>query len=160
MSTHPDPTAAAAAPASHYQRIGGDAAIERLVEAFYRHMDSRPDARGIRAMHAPDLTAIRAVLVLYLREWMGGPRDYTARRGHPRLRHRHLPFAIGADERDAWLACMRAALADTGVEPALQGELMAAFAKVADWMHNTRGPAADQPHRTPIAPIVPVKESS
>jgi hemoglobin len=121
----------------HYQMLGGDAGVMRLVEAFYRHMDTRPDARAIRAMHEPDLSSTRAVLVLYLREWLGGPKDYSAQRGHPRLRMRHAGFAIGEAERDAWLTCMRAALIEVGADAALQAELMTAFFKTADWMRNT-----------------------
>lgn len=124
----------------HFEMLGGEAGVARLVDAFYRHMDTRPGARGIRAMHAPDLASTKAVLVLYLCEWLGGPKDYSARRGHPRLRMRHGHFPIGAAERDAWLACMQAALEDAGAAPALQSELMNAFFKTADWMRNT-GPA-------------------
>ncbi len=124
-------------PPLHFDAIGGQTGVVRLVDAFYRHMDTRPDAGGIRAMHEPDLSSTKAVLVLYLCEWLGGPKDYSAQRGHPRLRMRHTGFSIGVAERDAWLACMQAALIDVGVAPPLQGELMAAFFKTADWMRNT-----------------------
>jgi hemoglobin len=134
----------AAAPSSptllrppHFEMLGGEPGVTRLVDAFYRHMDTRADARGIRAMHEPDLGPTRSVLVLYLCEWLGGPRRYTASHGHPRLRMRHAGFAIGMAERDAWLACMRAALEEVGAAPALQAELMTAFFKTADWMRNT-----------------------
>lgn len=123
--------------ASHFETLGGHPGVVQLVNAFYRHMDTRPDAQGIRAMHEPDLASTQAVLVLYLCEWLGGPKDYSARRGHPRLRMRHGGFAIGVAERDAWLACMRAALDDAGAAPALHSALMAAFFKTADWMRNT-----------------------
>lgn len=126
----------------HFDMLGGRAGVVQLVDSFYRHMDTRPDARGIRAMHAPDLASTKAVLVLYLCEWLGGPKAYSARRGHPRLRMRHAGFAIGTDERDAWLACMQAALLDGGAAPALRDELMAAFFKTADWMRNTAPPPA------------------
>lgn len=109
----------------------------RLVHAFYRQMDNRRDAAGIRAMHGADLTSTKAVLVRYLCEWLGGPQTYTALHGHPRLRMRHGGFAIGVAERDAWLACMDAALKDIGAAPALQQTLMTAFFKTADWMRNT-----------------------
>lgn len=137
-------TAAAPAPSppSHFELLGGERGVVRLVDAFYRQMDTRPEAGGIRAMHAPDLAATRAVLVLYLCEWLGGPRDYTARRGPPRLRRRHSGFPIGPAERDAWLACMRAALDDVGAAPALRDTLMDAFSRIADWMRNN----AAQPH--------------
>ncbi len=121
----------------HFEMLGGRAGVVRLVDAFYRQMDTRGDARGIRAMHEPDLASTKAVLVLYLCEWLGGPKDYSAERGHPRLRMRHAGFAIGLAERDAWLACMAAALDEVGAPPPLQRELMAAFFKTADWMRNT-----------------------
>lgn len=124
-------------PPSHFELLGGASGVARLVEAFYRHMDTRPDAAGIRAMHAPDLGATRAVLLLYLCEWLGGPRDYSARRGPPRLRMRHSALPIGKTERDAWLACMRAALDDVGAAPALRDTLLHAFFDIADRMRNT-----------------------
>jgi len=123
--------------ASHFEMLGGHDGVVRLVNSFYRQMDTRPDSAGIRAMHEPDLSSTRAVLVLYLCEWLGGPKDYSAQRGHPRLRMRHAGFAIGIPERDAWLACMQAAMDESGVAPALQGALMTAFFKTADWMRNT-----------------------
>ena len=83
-----------APPSPHFALLGGEAGVKDLVNAFYRHMDTRGDAVGIRAMHAADLAHTRAVLVLYLCEWLGGPKDYSAQRGHPRLRMRHGSFAI------------------------------------------------------------------
>jgi hemoglobin len=124
-------------PPPHFEMLGGEAGVVRLVDAFYRHMDTRPDTSEIRAMHAPDLASTKAVLVLYLCEWLGGPKEYSAQRGHPRLRQRHGGFSIGVAERDAWLACMRAALEDVGAAPVLQNALMNSFFKTADWMRNT-----------------------
>jgi hemoglobin len=121
----------------HFEMLGGEAVAVKLVDAFYRHMDTRSDAAGIRAMHGRDLTSIKAILVLYLCEWLGGPQAYSAKQGHPRLRMRHGGFAIGVAERDAWLACMEAALTDIGAAPELQQTLMASFFKTADWMRNT-----------------------
>lgn len=137
MNTPAQSVEALQLPRPPFARIGGEAALTRLVEAFYRQMDTRPDAVGIRAMHGPDLGPVKTVLVNYLCEWLGGPQRYSAQRGHPRLRMRHATFPIGAAERDAWLACMGAALDETGVEPALRDELMQAFSKLADWLRNT-----------------------
>ena len=122
---------------THFAQLGGDAAVVSLVDAFYRHMDARQDCSVIRAMHAPDLASTKAVLVKYLCEWLGGPQVYSAERGHPRLRMRHAAFAIGESERDAWLACMDAALTDIGATATLHATLMASFFKTADWMRNT-----------------------
>lgn len=121
----------------HFERIGGEAGVKRLVDAFYRAMDTRDDARTIRAMHEPDLGMTKAVLVKYLGEWMGGGKTYSTERGPPALRRRHLHFALDASARDAWMACMRQALAETSTDTALNAELDAAFWKIADHLRNT-----------------------
>ncbi|KAF0209709.1 MAG: hypothetical protein FD172_3212 [Methylocystaceae bacterium] len=95
---------------SIFDRIGGFDTVDRLVETFYRNMDELPEARGIRAVHADDLGPTRAILKVYLAEWLGGPKDYSAKKGHPRLRMRHGHLRIGPAERDAWMLCMNGAL--------------------------------------------------
>lgn len=124
----------------HYARIGGREAVVRLVDAFYAAMDERADARVIRALHAPDLAHTKAILVLYFCEWLGGPKDYTAQRGSPRLRKAHMAFPIDAAARDAWLACMRQALEETCEDATLRAQLDAAFWKIADHIRNTEPP--------------------
>ena len=121
----------------HYVRLGGHDAVVRLVDAFYRAMDTLAQAATLRAMHERDLAHTRDVLVKYLSEWLGGPKLYSPERGEPRLRRRHQPFAIDSQARDAWMLCMRAALAQTCDDEALRAELDAAFYKVADFMRNT-----------------------
>ncbi|MFG1479751.1 group II truncated hemoglobin [Xanthobacter sp. V4C-4] len=129
---------------SMYERLGGAVAIDRLVEAFYARMDRLPEAQGIRVMHAEDLGATKAVLKRYLSEWTGGPKLYSPEKGHPRLRQRHMGFAIGNAERDSWLLCMRGALDETVADAVARDEVYAAMAKLADWMRNTAG----NPHDT------------
>lgn len=121
---------------SIFERIGGAETIDRLVESFYRRMDTASEARTIRAMHAADLGSIRQVLKNYLTEWSGGPRLYSVEKGHPRLRQRHLGFPIGDAERDAWMLCMRGALAETVTDAQARGELDLALSRLADWMLN------------------------
>jgi hemoglobin len=121
----------------HYARIGGHDAVVRLVDAFYQAMDTLPEAATIRAMHEPNLGPTKAVLVKYLSEWMGGPKLYTPDRGAPMLRRRHQVFPIDASARDAWMLCMREALAQACADEALRAELDAAFYKVADFIRNT-----------------------
>jgi hemoglobin len=132
---------------AHFTRIGGAAAIDRLVEAFYARMDTLPEAATIRAMHAPDLTATKEVLKRYLGEWMGGPKLYSAERGHPRLRMRHISFRIGEAERDAWLLCMSGALGEVVADVDLRVELLSAFTRLADWMRNDPGNPHDRRHQ-------------
>jgi len=133
-------------PNPHYAQLGGHEAVVQLVSAFYRAMDTRADAAAIRAMHEPDLRATQAVLVDYLSEWLGGPKRYTPARGAPMLRRRHQPFAIDAAARDAWMACMRQALAEICADAALRAELDAAFYKVADFIRNQSEGGQARPH--------------
>jgi hemoglobin len=128
-----------AAEVSMFERIGGTVVIDRLVEAFYRRMDALPEAATVRAMHAPDLGPTKNVLKRYLSEWTGGPKLYSPEKGHPRLRQRHMGFSIGGAERDAWLLCMRGALAEAITDELARRELDAALTKLADWMRNQAG---------------------
>jgi hemoglobin len=129
---------------STYERMGGAPIVDLLVERFYAEMDSNPDATSIRAMHGADLALMKQTLKRYLAEWLGGPKLYSAEKGHPRLRQRHMPFAIGAEERDAWLHCMRRALDDAVTETETREKIFGAMAKLADWMRNKPG----NPHDT------------
>ena len=126
----PDPTT------SIFDRIGGSATIDRLVDRFYDNMDTLPEARTIRAMHDDDLGLIRDVLKRYLTEGTGGPKLYTPEKGHPRLRQRHIGFPIGDAERDAWMLCMRGALEETVSDGPARADLDKALSGLADWMRN------------------------
>ncbi|MEP7182598.1 MAG: group II truncated hemoglobin [Betaproteobacteria bacterium] len=119
-----------------YARVGGEAGVRALVERFYDLMEMEPAFAAVRAVHAESLATAREKLYLFLSGWLGGPPLYVERYGHPKLRARHLPFAIGTIERDQWLACMRRTLADTGVPDSLAAQLMPAFFQTADWMRN------------------------
>ena len=121
---------------THYQRIGGEAKVRALVRRFYQLMDELPEVYGIRKLHAADLQGANDKLFKFLTGWMGGPQLYVEQYGHPMLRRRHMPFAIGDAERDQWLLCMNQALSEVVEDAALREELAAAFAKVADHMRN------------------------
>lgn len=124
---------------THFQRIGGEETIRRLVDRFYDLMDEDPDYYGIRKIHAKDLAEARDKLFMFLSGWTGGPQLYMEKFGHPRLRQRHLPFAIGEAERDQWMACMTRAMDEVGLDEKLRQELTAAFWKTADFMRNKEG---------------------
>ena len=119
-----------------YQRLGGEAAVRRLVELFYDFMDELPEAQGIRALHAKSLKASREKLFLFLSGWLGGPDLYVQKYGHPRLRARHLSFSIGIAERDQWMLCMRKALEAMELPETLRLQLEQSFWKTADFMRN------------------------
>ncbi len=121
---------------SPFERIGGEPGTRALVDRFYDLMDLSADAKELRALHPATLDASRDKLFWFLCGWLGGPPHYTDRFGHPMLRARHLPFSIGIEERDQWLACMQQAMRETAVEPALAQRLAESFFGTADWMRN------------------------
>ena len=121
---------------SPFEQLGGEAGVRALVDRFYDLMDLEPAYAGLRALHPAALEGSRDKLFWFFCGWLGGPDHYVQRFGHPRLRARHLPYAIGIAERNQWLACMRQALAELEVDPALAERLQAAFATTADWMRN------------------------
>lgn len=129
-SAHPGPEV------TPYQMIGGDAVVRALIERFYDLMDNVPEYYVIRKLHPADLGVSRDKLYMFLSGWLGGPQLYTDRFGHPMLRARHLPFAIGASERDAWIACMRQAADGLIADEKLRGWLLEQLYKTADWMRN------------------------
>ncbi|MGE5336669.1 MAG: group II truncated hemoglobin [Gemmatimonadota bacterium] len=136
----PDPTAEATArEETPYARLGGEKAVRALVDRFYDLMELEPAFADIRRLHQPDLAHARDKLYWFLSGWLGGPSLYIERFGHPRLRARHLPFAIGVRERDQWMACMNQAMAEQGVNDALRQKLLQAFFGTADWMRNREG---------------------
>lgn len=112
----------------------GHEGIGRMVAAFYRRM--REDDLVGRMYPDDDWEGSEERLRDFLRFRLLGDPVYTLKRGHPRLRGRHLPFAIGEAERDRWLEIMSAAMDDSGVSAAAQGHLKPFFAQVADFMRN------------------------
>jgi hemoglobin len=119
-----------------YEFLGQEAGIRRLVDRFYELMDSLPVAATIRAMHPADLEESADKLALFLVERFGGPSVYSSQRGHPRLRARHMPFAVDAAAAEAWMACMRQALEEQVRSGPERDELVAFFDHVANHMRN------------------------
>jgi len=96
-----------------FDALGGEAKIRSIVDRFYDIIDT--DAPSVRAMLPKDDSASREKLSAYLTEWTGGPELYTPDRGHPAMRMRHAPFAIGADEVAVWLSCFGRSLDENDV---------------------------------------------
>jgi hemoglobin len=100
-----------------YLAAGEREGIGRLVRRFYEYMESLPEARGIRAMHAADLTEVREKLAVFLCAWLGGPNEYRALFGPISIPGFHARFAIDASARDAWLLCMARAVDEQPWDP-------------------------------------------
>jgi len=121
---------------SLYELLGGETGLRSLVNRFYDLMDSTPEAAKIRSFHGKSLKPAREKLFMFLSGWSGGPQLYIEKFGHPHLRMRHMPFAIGSKERDQWLWCMNKALDESQLDPRVIQYLKNHFAETADFMRN------------------------
>jgi hemoglobin len=120
--------------ATLYDRAGGMAFFEALVGAFYARVETDPLLRPLYP--ESDLAGATRRLTLFLAQYWGGPTTYDQERGHPRLRMRHAPFAIGPAERDRWLVLMRGSLADLDPSADVAAELDAYLGMAAEAMRN------------------------
>ena len=117
-----------------YEGVGGMPFFERLVGRFYAGVAGDPILRPLYPDE--DLADATHRLTLFLAQYWGGPTTYNDERGHPRLRMRHFPFAIGATERDRWLGHMRAAV-DAEMPPSeIRDQLLRYFDMAAEAMRN------------------------
>jgi hemoglobin len=121
-----------------YDTVGGMPFFERLVDRFYEGV---ADDEILRPLYPEaDLTGARRRLTLFLAQYWGGPGTYSQERGHPRLRARHVPFAIGGPERDRWLVHMRAAIEASDAPEAARARLHEYVTMAADAMRNRPEP--------------------
>jgi hemoglobin len=103
------------------------------VDRFYEHVEHDP---VLRPLYPDDLAPGKRALALFLGQYWGGPPVYSEEKGHPRLRMRHAPFAIGEPERDAWLAAMLAAVDDADAPEVAKHAMREYFAMAATAMIN------------------------
>ncbi len=103
-----------------YDAIGGEPTIARVVARFYAAVADDPMLRPLYP--DDDLGPAERRLRMFLVQYWGGPSDYQAERGHPRLRMRHAPFAVTHAARDRWLAHFRAGLDEVALPPELDAQ--------------------------------------
>ncbi len=123
------------ASASVYETVGGMAFFEALVDRFYEGVAGDPVLLSLYPQ-PDDLAPARRRLTLFLAQYWGGPATYNEERGHPRLRMRHAPFAIGGEERDRWLVHMRAAVTSMAPPDDVARALDDYFTMAAESMRN------------------------
>ena len=127
----PDPGSGA----TLYDEVGGLPFFEALVDRFYDGVAGDPELLAVYPT-PEDLGPARRHLARFLAQYWGGPPDYSGERGHPALRMRHAPFAIGTDARDRWLVHMRAALRSMDPPPAVAAALEDYLSLAADALRN------------------------
>ena len=125
---------------SVYELAGGEPTFRTLVRRFYGLVAEDPLLRPVYPEE--DLSGATERLTLFLIQYWGGPATYSEQRGHPRLRMRHLPFAIGQAERDAWLANMTAAVESLDLAPAVRKALLDYFDTASTAMINAPAPGS------------------
>lgn len=123
--------------ANVYEAAGGEPVFRELVKRFYEKVETDPVLRPVYPEE--DLAGATERLALFLIQYWGGPNTYSERRGHPRLRMRHQPFAIGQTERDAWLRHMTAAVDSLELAPGVRKALLDYFDVASTAMINTGG---------------------
>ncbi|OJT18786.1 cyanoglobin [Archangium sp. Cb G35] len=125
-----------------FHRLGGEAGVQALAEAFYDAMDANEPA--LARLHELDeqgrvSRGMRERFGLFLIGWLGGPQHYMEKHGHPRLRMRHGHVPVDTAQRDAWVRCMQRAMDARGVKGNVRRFLDNRFAEVADFLRNTEG---------------------
>lgn len=118
-----------------FQRWGGDAFFVALVDRFYAGVEADP---RLRHMYPEDLAGPKAHLAMFLAQYWGGPPTFNEQRGQPRLRMRHVQFAIGTAEADAWLGHMTEAAKAAGLPPADEEQLIDYMKMAAKSLVNAR----------------------
>jgi hemoglobin len=126
-------------PSTMYDRVGGVPFFETLTTRFYQGVATDPVLRPLYPADDDAFEASRHWLRDFLIQYWGGPTTYSDERGHPRLRMRHAPFAIGTAERDAWLTHMTAAVRDAGLSGLDESQMLTYFEASANHMVNRPG---------------------
>lgn len=119
--------------ASIYERIGGEETLRRLVDEFYARVEQDP---VLRPVFPDDLEPGKEWQFLFLSQYFGGPADYNVMRGHPRLRARHMPYAIDQRAQQAWLDHMLEAIDVVGIQEPMRAEMREYFKRSSEVMIN------------------------
>ena len=130
-----------------YEEIGGDRSVRALVEEFYDIIEA--ESPHLRGMLPRDTSTSRQKLYEFLSGWLGGPALYMERRGHPRLRLRHMPFDIGTPEAEEWMRCMAKAIVSVGIDDPAALFLSTELARTATGLRNRPDPGVIIPRVNP-----------
>lgn len=117
-----------------YVEAGGEPVVKNLVEDFYDIIEA--ESPVLRSMLPSNTANSRLKLFEFLSGWMGGPQLYWERRGHPRLRMRHFPFAIGDEEAREWMRCMVKAIDQNDLVGPIRGFLITKLTESALHLRN------------------------
>ena len=120
---------------SFYAAVGGHETFQRIVDAFYEGVAADDVLRPMYPEE--DLGPANERMVMFLEQYWGGPTTYSERRGHPRLRARHMPYKVNPLARDRWITHMTAAVRSAGLSPLHESEMFDYVERAAHSMLNT-----------------------
>lgn len=100
-----------------YQQLGESAGLRSIIETFYGKVVQEP---LLAPLFPEDIQPVIERQHQFLTQFFGGPTLYSDLHGHPMMRARHMRFPVTNERADAWLACMNAALQESGVEDELR----------------------------------------
>lgn len=140
-------------PMSFYEQVGGHDTFKRLVDAFYRGVATDPVLKPMYPEE--DLGPAADRLTMFFEQYWGGPTTFSEKRGHPRLRMRHMPFHVNPDSRDRWLLHMRAAMDEIALSPLHDETMWDYLTRAAHAMVNTFEPSPE----TSIGPSAGSREA-
>ncbi len=139
----PTPEAEADYADTFYGQVGGHETFKKIIHVFYQGIAADP---VLRAMYAEeDLGPAEHRMLMFIEQYWGGPRTYLEERGHPRLRMRHIPFAVTPEARDRWLAAMRAGVDAAELSPLHEATLWDYIERAAASLVNSPSDPSQQP---------------
>ena len=118
-----------------YAAVGGEQTFRTLVDRFYAGVAEDPVLRPLYP--EDDLAGAEERFRLFLVQYWGGPTTYSERRGHPRLRMRHAPFAVTPRAKEHWLRHFRAGLDEAALPPELDAQFWDYVTHAAQFMVNS-----------------------
>jgi hemoglobin len=118
-----------------YDEIGGMETIRTIVDTFYAGVAGDDVMRPMYPEE--DLAPAAERLTLFLAQYWGGPTTYSERRGHPRLRMRHAPFAVTPLAAEHWLRHFREGLDAADLTPEQDRRFWEYVTHAAKFMVNT-----------------------
>lgn len=119
---------------TYYERVGGEPTFRKLISEFYKGVATDPPLRDLYP--EADLGPAEERLRMFMEQYWGGPKTYQEQRGHPRLRMRHMHYAVTPAQRDRWLHHMLNAVDTLGLEPAEDAEMREYLTRAADFLVN------------------------
>lgn len=118
-----------------YGQVGGHPTFAKLIKVFYEGVAADPVLRALYPEE--DLGPAEHRMLMFIEQYWGGPSTYMETRGHPRLRMRHVPFAVTPEAKDHWLAAMRKGVDAIELSPLHEATLWDYFERAAASLVNS-----------------------